>query len=210
MQTRKRAKSITFGKKKSEDEKDEEVLSATPPVVEVTKPTAEPSETTVEKAETVERRAVPEKTPVAELSDTLPKSDDEDDKTETPAVHEVATPSAEFITDDTPSTSSEEPKSESKEPEPSVVTPEPQLETTLSPEQPAPTATSQELSPSPSESAFTIQNGEKEHAPEVVGEGKKRFGIYFFLVAFLAFILGLGAMAAVSYGWVNIPMLKLL
>ncbi|MGH7203820.1 MAG: LytR C-terminal domain-containing protein [Candidatus Levyibacteriota bacterium] len=205
MQTRKRAKSITFGKKK--EEKDEEVLSATPPVVETPKPIVEPSETTVEKAETVERRPVVEKPAVGELSDTLPKSEEEDDKSETPPVHEVATPATEFITDDKPSEVSEKTKPAATEPEPSGETPEPQLEATLSPEQPAPTATSEELSPT-SGSAFTIQNDEKDHAPEVVGEGKKRFGVYFFLVAFLAFILGLGAMAAVSYGWVNIPMLK--
>ncbi|MGI8420216.1 MAG: LytR C-terminal domain-containing protein [Candidatus Levyibacteriota bacterium] len=207
MQTRKRAKSITFGKKKAEEEKDEEVLSAAPPVVEAPKPIVQPSETTVEKAETVERRTVAEKPAVSELSNTLPKSEEEDDKPETPLVQEVATPATEFITDDKPSEAPEKGKPDVSEPEPSVESPEPQLEATLSPEQPAPTATSEELSPT-SGSAFTIQNDEKEHAPEVVGDGKKRFGIYFFLVAFLAFILGLGAMAAVSYGWINIPMLK--
>lgn len=196
MQTRKRAKSITFGRKKKEEEK-EEVLTPIAPVVEPPEVSAEPSdaEATVEKAETVERRTVPEKPATAELSETLPSSEEEP---ESPASHEVATPANEFITDATPKAAEES--------EATPVTTEPKLETTLSPEQPAVTAADEELASTP-ESAFTIQNDEKEPMPEMAGDGKKHFGIYFFLVAFLAFILGLGAMAAVSYGWVSIPKL---
>jgi hypothetical protein len=217
MQTRKRAKSITFGKKKKEDTEEVET-----PVVEPTEPVAETPETTEEKAETVERRSLTDKPQSSELSATLPSTTEEDEtpKTaETPAAAEpTATPSNEFITDNEPSVPAEttpsEEETKSTEPETTSAVEEPKLETSLSPETPAPTAAGQELSPTSPEtpvenSAFTIQNDEKATAPEVVGEGgKKRFGLYFFLVAFLAFILGLGAMAVVSYGGVNIPFLS--
>lgn len=208
MQTRKRAKTITFGKKGKE-----ETEEVTTPAVESPKPADETPETTEEKAETVERRTLAEKPQPSELSATLPPTSDEG---ETPELSsENATPSNEFITDEQPSTSpepvapsTEEPKESESEPE--STTTEPELQTSLSPETPAPTATSPELSPTPPEtpvetSAFTIQNDEKEHVADVGEGGKKRFGLYFFLVAFLAFILGLGAMAAITYGWVTIP-----
>ena len=218
MQTRKRAKSITFGKKKKEETEEVET-----PVVEQPEPVAETPETTEEKAETVERRSLTDKPQASELSATLPSTAEEDEAlkaSETSAAAEsTATPANEFITDNEPTVSDkpstpteEEPKP--TEPEATPAADEPQLETTLSPETPAPTATTPELSSTQPEtpvesSAFTIQNDEKATAPEVVGEGgKKRFGLYFFLVAFLAFILGLGAMAAVSYGWVNVPFLS--
>src|SRR2546423_255441 len=93
MQTRKRAKSVTFGKK----EKKEEVKKPAEPIV-------TDAEKTSEKAEVVERRTVPEKTLPDELSATPPKVDE---KSETP---EVTTPTNEFITDNPASAPTEAPK----------------------------------------------------------------------------------------------------
>lgn len=209
MQTRKRAKSVTFGKKEKKEEVEkpvghESVVVATDKVS--------------EKAEVVGRRTVPEKTLPDELSATPPKSDE---IVETP---EIATPSNEFVTD-TEASPIEAPKVTSGEPvsinensqtpslaakkveQPEAEAVDTTLQPSLSPEKPqAKTEVSQELSQTPPQSAFTIQNNE---AISSDGGGKKRFGIYFVVVAFLSFILGLGAMAGVTYfGKINITLLK--
>lgn len=220
MQVRKRAKTITFGRKKKEEPEEAEA-----PVAAAPEPVVETSEKTEEKAETVERRSVADKPQLSsELSETLPTTPEDEEAKPVETSEANVTPANEFVTDDKPAeeptATPETPSEEVKPEEPTVTevspTPEPAADASLSPEEPATTPVSPELSATTPdgtaapESAFTIQNDEKATAPEVVGDGgKKRFGLYFFLVAFLAFILGLGAMAAVSYGWVNIPGLKL-
>ena len=206
MQIRKRAKSVTFGKK----EKKEEVKK---PVETVSADT----EKTSEKATVVERRAVPEKTLPDELSATPPKTDE---VVETP---EVVTPPDEFISDAPASSPTEAPKAESEEPSSSSESKEvsssdvkadeetPKVETilepTLSPEKSE--EKPDEITPAPVQSAFTIQNN-GAIPDDLEGGSKKRFGVYFFVVAFLAFILGLGAMAAVTYfGNINVTAIKL-
>ena len=224
MQTRKRAKSVSFGKKKEEKSEKEEIkkVSEETPV--------EESKKFSEKAEVVERRTVPEKPQSDELSSTLPKEEVKEKESETPA-HDVATSKDDFVADDSP-TESFETSHESKPKEDSVSSEEPVSSEDAQPEEtekPESTELSQPLETSPQAtpppvqppsqegeelsstlppSAFTIQSNEQEFTakPE---EGKKRFGIYFFVVAFLAFILGLGAMAAVSYfGLINLSVPK--
>jgi len=224
MQTRKRAKSVTFGKK--EEKKEKEAIKKAPEETPV-----EESKKSSEKAEVVERRTVPEKPQSDELSSTLPKEEEVKKEKETPT-KDIETPKDDFVTDNSPVDSSDNshestPKEDAVSPgEPdlsehtqAVVTPSPVTEEISQPLETSPQATSpsvqppsqegQELSSTLPPSAFTIQNGEPEiiNKPE---EGKRRFGIYFFVVAFLAFILGLGAMAAVSYfGLINLSLPKL-
>ncbi len=195
MQTRKRAKSVSFGKKTKEKEEvkksvEEEAVSAE-------------SSNASEKTTVVERRPVPEKPHVEELSETPPKDESEDSQPD------VETPSSEFVTDSPLSTSPELTKDTSETEKASENLP---VETTTqlssTPEQGQP-AESEELSSTLPPSAFTIQSNEQPAAPAPAssapqGDGKKRFGLYFIVVAFLSFILGLGAMAAASYfGLVN-------
>jgi hypothetical protein len=223
MQTRKRAKSVTFGKK--EGKKEKEAIKKAPEETPV-----EESKKSSEKAEVVERRTVPEKPQSEELSSTLPKEEEVKEEKETPT-KDIETPKDDIVTDTSPvdssdsshestskddSASSEGPSlSESAQP---IATPPPVTGEISQPLETSPQATSsvqppsqegQELSSTLPPSAFTIQNGEPEiiNKPE---EGKRRFGIYFFVVAFLAFILGLGAMAAVSYfGLINLSLPKI-
>lgn len=63
-----------------------------------------------------------------------------------------------------------------------------------SPEQPVQNAESGELSPTPPSSAFTLQGNSIDS-----GGRRKNVILYFFLVAFISFALGLGVMAAISY-----------
>jgi hypothetical protein len=216
MQTRKRAKSVSFGKKTKEKPEKEAIKK----IVEDETDSAI-SHVASEKAEVVERRSVHEKPQADELSATPPKDESEE------VASDVETPSNEFVTDSPISTSPELPK-QSKE-EPVVVTGEQTAESAAEgselsqpvepPAQSSPSATpeqgqqagSEELSSTLPPSAFTIQANEQPaaettgtaaSAPE--GEKKKRFGLYFIVVAFLSFVLGLGAMAAASYfGLVN-------
>jgi len=221
MQTRKRAKSVTFGKKEKR-EKDE--------VKEVSKEKVEETETkkTAEKAEVVERRPVAEKPQAEELSSTLPDTVEESSSDESSS-SEVETPANDSVSDNSPASAdpgehkieehvADEPAAPTVEPpgdvqksiseEGSVSSETSQSETT-SPEQSSQPSESQELSPTLPPSAFTIQNNENEISSKPEPE-KKRFGVYFFVVAFLAFILGLGAMAAVSYfGLISLPLPKL-
>jgi LytR cell envelope-related transcriptional attenuator len=210
MQTRKRAKSVTFGKK---EKKEKEVAEEKAEELDVKKSS--------EKAEVVERRPVSEKPQAEELSSTLPETTKELSK------DEVETPENEFVSDNPSVDATEhEPEGEvSSEPAAPAIEPpkeeekpasqEPSVSSEAQPQETVPTdqstqsSESQELSPTLPPSAFTIQNGENEISSKPEPE-KKRFGVYFFVVAFLAFILGLGAMAAVSYfGLISLPLPKL-
>lgn len=212
MQTRKRAKTVTFGKKEKEKREKATVKETAEEKVVVAD-----TDKSSAKAETVERRVVPEKTQPEELSATPPQ-------TEEASVSEIATPTSEFVadnplssTDEIPKTTTNEiaapseetsisPASESDQVTPAEVTQPPIQAAEV---QPSPT-NSQELSSTLPPSAFTIQGQETETPTPKREEGSKRFGIYFFLVAFLAFILGLGAMAGASYfGLINIHFPKL-
>src|SRR6266404_1265032 len=210
MQTRKRAKSVTFGKKTKERPEKEIVKKS----VEEEAVSAESSNVS-EKATVVERRPVHEKPHGEELSDTPPKDESEDSQSD------VETPSNEFVTDSPLSTSPELTKDTNETEKASENQPDSASENTEL-TQPVETATqpssipeqgqpaeSGELSSTLPPSAFTIQSNEQPAAPTPApsapeGDGKKRFGLYFIVVAFLSFILGLGAMAAASYfGLVN-------
>ncbi len=204
MQTRKRAKSVSFGRKDKEEKKE----------IPEKKVFSEETNKSSEKAEVVERRVVPDKPQSDELSDTLPDPVDE------PSASDVATPTTEFVTDN-PSEAAEEEHtpevSHVEEPAPTVTPVSSELSqpvetvapSAVSPETPPP-AGSHELSSTLPPSAFTIQNEENESQSPPPEEGKKRFGVYFFVVAFLSFILGLGAMAAASYfGVINLSLPKL-
>ena len=209
MQTRKRAKSVSFGKKKEHEKKvEEEVVTAAP-------------EKTEEHAEKVEAKETHADTP--ELSATPPK-------TEEPEEAAVETPSNEFVSDN-PLTTTPEASKTAKEHEPAAVseppsadepqlsqTPEPAAQPTT-PTEPEGQPASQELSSTLPPSAFTIQTGAgeqpvQEETPEPAASetepAKKRFGLYFLVVAFLSFVLGLGAMAGASYlGLVNVNFSRL-
>jgi hypothetical protein len=212
MQTRKRAKSVTFGKKhkeKEEPKKEEEVIAAE---------SEKDSSAQVEQEAPEERKVTKEKEPQFELSETLPKNEPEEEKEEAKEEEksEVETPTSEFVSDGALASAPESSKNSKEEaaatPEEHPAAPaEPEeLSQPVEPSATAPAATEPEgqqaedaesgLPPS----AFTIQSNEAPaqvaaaSAPVAEG-GKKRFGLYFFVVAFTAFILGLGAMAAASY-----------
>jgi|GEM_PF-1309281 len=220
MQTRKRAKTITFGKpdkpKEHElsapkkEEKIEEVSAAEVKESQEAK-SSEPTHAAKKVLESTPEpvEAVEEKEEVEELS-----------TPEVPAEKEtenVLTPPDQFLSD-TPGPASPEavvPK-EDKSAAPMVVEPLSSTPTdpsvpTIPDEKPAEPAFSPELSPTPPSSAFTIQENSNVVAP--TGEAqKKNFVLYFIIVAFISFALGLGAMAAVSYfGLIptKIPQLKL-
>lgn len=190
MQTRKRAKSVTFGKKPKEKESIKESVKKTEPLVS--------TEKVAEKAEVVERRTVSEKPQVEELSETPPKEE------QVPEAQGIVTPPSEFITEN-PLSGAPEVAKISNEPVLSVTEPEkPAAEFAETPQpiepveqQITPEQHSQELSPTLPQSAFTIQS--TGTSASISGEGKNRFFVYFLVVAFLSFILGLGAMAGVSY-----------
>lgn len=214
MQTRKRAKSVSFGKP-AKEKKDEEVIEKTHEKHTVEKVDAKESITSkesidekpVEKAEVVERRPVAEKPQVDTLS---PESEDEnkEETSENEAVPETSPqiPSGQSELSSSPvATTLNQTVAPVSEPPPPVVTPT---------QEPIPAVTSQptasqDLSPTLPQSAFTIQNNESDIPAEPEKE-KKKFGVYFFVVAFLSFILGLGAMAAVSYfGLISLSIPKL-
>lgn len=216
MQTRKRAKSVMFGKKskdeKEEGKKAEKTIEEKKEAAEAVKPS--------EKAETVERRTVPEKPQGVELSSTLT-----DTKSES-TIPEITTPSNEFLSDQPATQTNETPESSATTPEikaEPVASLEPEISAPLatpaaevkaseitqaSSSETAPTEASKELSSTLPQSAFSIQTSDTSSYEEE--KGKKKFGGYFFVVALLAFILGLGAMAAMSYfkgGSMHIPSL---
>lgn len=211
MQTRKRAKSVTFGKKNKESEEKEPVKKAVANE-EVSSVTQEvPS-----KVETAEIKQSAEE-PQAELSATPPKTAEAEEHAE------VATPTSEFVSDNPLSSSPELPKEEkghetaaesSQLSSANADLPQP-VETSAHPDataEPQADSASSELSATPP-SAFTIQTSEQNQsatADTIEQPAKKHFGLYFIVVALLSFILGLGAMAGASYlGLVKVNLTQL-
>jgi LytR cell envelope-related transcriptional attenuator len=212
MQTRKRAKSVTFGKKVKEKEAPKEAIDEK--VVAPVEP-EKVKEKEPEKTEVKEEKATDDKNESEELSSSLPKTEEKEKEKEEP--ESVATPASEFVTESPLSSAPESSKpAESEEAitagqqadsENALPSEEPQpIETPAQPAA-APTSTKpeeqvasddNELSPTPPQSAFTIQSNENQ-PPVAMGEGRKKFGLYFIIIALLSFVLGLGAIAAANY-----------
>lgn len=225
MQTRKRAKSITFGKPKKEAE-------ATPAEKEEKKVVApEPEETPKKAPEVIEpvtekpAEKEPELTEAAkkvlaleEASTEEPKKEekpkDEEELSETPGIvkgPEAVTPEDEFVTDTTP-TNTIEPVSPPAEEEEKTIASDNLSEPTSPITEPEPekkkeeAAENSDLSPTPPASAFTIAGNDIDASAGDDGK-KKNFVLYFIVVALISFVLGLGAMAAVTYfGLVKLPL----
>lgn len=215
MQTRKRAKSVMFGKKITDKEKKEPTKHHI-----VEKEVIKESEKTAAKASVVERRAVPEKPHIdEELSSKLPETEEESQVIDETPANDIA--------EDSPVSEAPEPPKDIKEAlsentDDPIVQPKGEdhvlsqpIETppqpVVTPDQSVSQEGTQELSSTLPPSAFSIQTDDQ--APPVnntVTPGKKRFVIYFFVVAFISFILGLAAMAGASYfGLTNFNLNKL-
>ncbi len=225
MQTRKRAKSITFGKPKKEEEvkpkaaEEEKVVAPTeekPKVSEEPKKTEEVKETPelsepVEPAEPTEAAKKimaieeSEKELSSDLSSTLsseePTSTDKSEEKE----EEKVISSDNFVIDTDASKAVDEKASEEdKEPEASttdvlspVVEPETGTESKSETSELS-SSNGEELSSTPPPSAFSIQD-ENDDTGEAGGK-KRHFLVYFLVIALFSFILGLGAMAVLSSG----------
>jgi hypothetical protein len=208
MQTRKRAKTITFGK--TEKPKEDAVQTSKKEELKIEEPkketvTAHPEQSTPGLSHAA-KKVVEEVNPVEEqkeVDDEVPTVPEVPKEKE---AEEVLTPADQFLSD-SPGPSSPDvivPK-EDKSNAPMVLeplsTPSATPESTVPaiPEQkPAEPGFSPELSPTPPSSAFTIQ--ENNNVVASSGETKKKnFVLYFIVVAFISFALGLGAMAAVSH-----------
>ncbi len=208
MQIRKRAKSVSFGKSEKEKDKDKK---------------KEPEAKSVAKAEEEKVEDVSAEKEAKSVSTSQPSEpkepnekivEKESELSSTPEIvkgpqsPEVVTPPDEFLTD---TMSSQPATTESIKPltiEP--INPNEDTATKLPTEPGEKTETpevNEELSATPPPSAFTIQ-GNNIEAPTRENGKKKHFLLYFLVVAFFSFLLGLGAMAAVTYGFVNIPFLK--
>jgi len=218
MQTRKRAKSVSFGKK-PKDKKEEDIVEKTPVAKEVeekdTKPDEKTDKKTVDKHEVVERRPIVDKPQNEDLLTDLPDAKKEhESKVAETAKSDFVTDSDAPVASDTSELSATPPDSKDTATDTSesdttaqpIVTPSPETGTQASSSQQPNT---EDLSSTLPPSAFTIQNNESEIPQEQEVE-KKKFGVYFFVVAFLSFILGLSAMAAVSYfGLISLSFPKL-
>ena len=213
MQTRKRAKSVSFGKKTKEKDEKEHVKKAAEEQAVTTK---------AEKEESVETPDTHEESQ-SELSATPPKAAEAE-----PAA--VETPSNEFVSDNPLTTSPEQTAKSPEEPVAAAEPTQPAVENnelsqpvetpaqpTTTPAQQGEQPSTQELSSTLPPSAFTIQTNEQPAQETAIAATaaeerpqKKRFGLYFLVVAFLSFILGLGAMAGASYlGLVHVNFSKL-
>ena len=212
MQTRKRAKSVTFGRKIKENEEKEHVKKAVE-----NEEVSSVAQEALPKVEAAEAKESTEESH-SELSAIPPKTAEVEEHTE------VATPSSEFVSDNPLSSSPELPKEEKGHEtatEPSQLSsatselPQP-VETSVHPvatAEPQTDSPSSELSATPP-SAFTIQTAEQNPqsatADTIEKPTKKHFGLYFIVVALLSFILGLGAMAGASYlGLVKVNLTQL-
>ncbi|MBA3724476.1 MAG: LytR C-terminal domain-containing protein [Candidatus Levybacteria bacterium] len=232
MQTRKRAKSISFGKpEKTEEtvavekeeikavEKEEvaekevkevsekEEVKATALEEKVEKPEApeEPHEPT-EAAKKVILLEEEEQSPKSELSDTPTVAEPVSSELhDTPEKPETVTPVDEFITDTQPDKEPtiDEPKAETNVDLNS--SPDATLSPLTEPEVKPATSESetQDLSPTPPASAFSLQDGESG-----TGEKRKHFLVYFLVIALFSFILGIGAMAAITSGLLPVTLPK--
>ena len=211
MQTRKRAKSVMFGRKQAEPENREKKEPTKHHVV--VKEEEHEAHKTAEKASVVERRPVHEKPQMDEtLSAELPKNDDDTKSEEETNEVEETVSKNDLIEDSSSSEVPEAPKdvkealSETPS-KPAAVPESEQATSSKSLETPAqPVATpehegSEELSSTLPPSAFTIQSDEQAPVESTTPtrSGKKRFIVYFFVVAFISFVLGLAAMAGASY-----------
>ena len=223
MQTRKRAKSITFGKPKKEEEEvktkaaeEEKVAAPVEPKEEAPKKVEEPKETpeTPESTEPTEAAkkiiALEEndKELSSELSATPVATEEEpvlSDKPETPAEKDkeediiaadnfVIDTEATKVVDDKPEEETKE--TESKEADTEVLSPIVETETKTETSDLSSPST-QELSDTPPASAFSIQD---DNASDDSGGKKRHFLVYFLVIALFSFILGLGAMAVISSG----------
>lgn len=229
MQTRKRAKSVMFGRKHAEPETKERKEALHHHVVAKEEehkhaPVHEPVKT-VEKAAVVERRIVREKPQIDDsLSAELPKTDEEmdtiEDVKEEKEAEEVKNSEEtesknDLEADSSKSEAPEAPKDikealseapakpaavpeneESSSPAPLEIPTQP----AATPEQSVTQGGADELSDTLPPSAFTIQNGEPAPSATNAASGsKKKFVVYFLVVAFISFVLGLGAMAGASY-----------
>lgn len=228
MQTRKRAKSISFGKPKkveSDSSVHEEKEVAASDVVE--------KATVASKADAIEKTAeVKEPTEAAKKvldieAEDKPKEEKEEtpELSDTPEVEdkkEAIVPADDFLTDTEPDkapkdeTPKEEPVKDelssglSPTVEPTLSTPiiEPEAKTetpsVLAPETPLAT---EDLSPTPPASAFSLQEGGGDGIGS--SEGKKRnFLVYFLVIALFSFILGIGAMALLTSGLLPVSLPK--
>lgn len=229
MQTRKRAKSIMFGRKEKEkkeeqvDEPKKEKIVAAESEEHSEKVVEKAAEKTTEKAAVVERRVVPDKPQADELSSTLPHIEEETETDTNTEKEEIEAPHEEPVKEEPPahhvskekdeeveeSGKSEELQENTPEAQPEPIETQVQAQETPAPvTTPAQSTSPEELSSTLPPSAFTIQEGDSP--VESIPEEKKRVGVYFFVIAFLAFILGLGAMAAISYlGLINPNLSKL-
>ncbi len=219
MQTRKRAKSITFGKPKKEEEvkpKATEEEKVVAPVEEKPKEKEEPkkveepkvisdSDEPTEAAKKVIALEESEKELSSDLSAT-PSTEEPalSDKPETPEEKEKEEDviSADNFVIDTEATKVVDDKAEDDKASESsttdVLSPvvEPETESKL--EGSELSSNDQELSPTPPPSAFSIQeDGDDTSEP---GGKKRHFLVYFLVIALFSFILGLGAMAVLSSG----------
>ncbi len=253
MQTRKRAKSISFGKpeKKAASDavaveekkvatsdvaekevvsnaiKNEEVettstsnvaeadiaekeeVKATAHEEKVEKPDApeEPHEPT-EAAKKVILLEEEEHSAKSELSDTPTVEEPASSElSDTPEKPETVTPVDDFITDTQPDEKPalEEPKAETSvelSPAPDA-TLSPVTEPEVKPVVSASETDTQDLSDTPPASAFSLQDGESG-----TGEKRKHFLVYFLVIALFSFILGIGAMAAITSGLLPVTLPK--
>lgn len=238
MQTRKRAKSVSFGKPKKvesnsidNEEKKLETsdVSEKDEKVAVAADTEEKKEVEAESAGTHEDIKEPHEPSeaakkVLEIEDVKPVEKEEEPEPEEPAVEdskspelsatpaETVTPSDDFITDTEPDKEPEKPKEEEKDElspglspvsEPTLSTPILGTETKPESESSAivndTPATSEELSSTPPPSAFSLQEG-GDGAGDSGGGKKRNFLVYFLVIALFSFILGIGAMAALTSG----------
>lgn len=219
MQTRKRAKTVTFGKPKEHHTPKEEVKVEETHKLEEVSPKESAPEPTYAAKKVMEEEKIEEIKDVKPEEEPVEKKKEEDAEApkipeETTKAADVLTPADQFLSDTNPAASSTSttsdtpevivPKEETSSAAPMVVEPVTTSPTTedasvptIPDQKPAESGLSSELSPTPPSSAFSIQdNNVVASAPE--GK-KKNFVLYFIMVAFISFALGLGAMAAVSY-----------
>lgn len=215
MQTRKRAKSVMFGRKHPETENKEKKEPTKHHVV--VKEVEHEAHKTAEKATVVERRTVHEKPQMDEtLSAELPNNED-DSKIVLDTKEIEETDSKNDLVEDSTSIEAPEAPKDFKEtlsesPSKPVAVPESEQTTTpkpivtpvqpiVTPDQSVQQEGSEELSSTLPPSAFTIQTDEQAPIENSTParSGKKRFLVYFLVVAFISFILGLAAMAGASY-----------
>lgn len=225
MQTRKRAKSITFGKPKTVDSEEKNVVTEDVAEKEEVKATAEEQSETPEKVseeKAAEKEEPQEPTEAAkkvmdsELSPTL-TAKEEDSKEPELSSSPTSSSDDSFVTDTSPSkeTTDESKTDEKKSDSASELsaTPEPTLSTPIieeTPETGTETSSAQPsedgLSATPPPSAFSLQEGGDGTGDS--GGKKKNLFVYFLVIALFSFILGIGAMALLTSGLLPVSLPK--